>query len=292
MRNPLLALAVCLWVGCARFNNKASDSPGERIVVISSLYNEVIWALGVQDRVVGVDLSSTYPPEIKSVTTVGYHRALSAEGILSLKPTAIIHDNNIGPPQVVDQLKSLDIPMKTFEAKNDSIDGTKALIQEMGAYFGKIERAGELCRRLDSDMAESLEKVKSYTDKPRVAVIHFGRASNVYMVVGKRGRGDAAGAGQMVEWAGGEMAIDAEGMQRMASPEMVAQANPDVILVTDYGYDQAGGTIDAIKALPGVGTSNAAKNNRIYRIEENQLMYFGPRTGANILKVAELIHQK
>jgi len=81
-------------------------------------------------------------------------------------------------------------------------------------------------------------------------------------------------------------------MQRMASPEMVAQANPDVILVTDYGYDQAGGTIDAIKALPGVGTSNAAKNNRIYRIEENQLMYFGPRTGANILKVADLIHQK
>ena len=112
------------------------------------------------------------------------------------------------------------------------------------------------------------------------------------MVVGKRGRGDAAGAGKMVEWAGGEMAIDTEGMQRMASPEMVAQANPDVILVTDYGYDQAGGTVDAIKQLPGVATSNAAKNNRIYRIEENQLMYFGPRTGANILKVAELIHQK
>jgi iron complex transport system substrate-binding protein len=78
----------------------------------------------------------------------------------------------------------------------------------------------------------------------------------------------------------------------MASAEIVAQANPDVILVTDYGYDQAGGNIDAIKALPGVSTSNAAKNNRIYRIEENQLMYFGPRTGANILKVAELIHQK
>lgn len=288
----LIVTGLAFATGCGRFYNQQTASAGDRIVVISSLYNEVIWALGVQDRVVGVDLSSTYPPEIKSVTTVGYHRALSAEGILSLKPTAIIHDDNIGPPQVVEQLKGLNIPMKTFEAKNDSIDGTKALIQEMGAYFGKVERAGELCRRLDGDMAESLEAVKKYTDKPRVAVIHFGRASNVYMVVGKRGRGDAAGAGQIVEWAGGEMALDTEGMQRMASPEIVAQANPDVILVTDYGYDQAGGTIDAIKALPGVTTSNAAKNNRIYRIEENQLMYFGPRTGANILKVAELIHQK
>jgi iron complex transport system substrate-binding protein len=81
-------------------------------------------------------------------------------------------------------------------------------------------------------------------------------------------------------------------MQRMTSPEIVAQANPDVILLTDFGYDRLGGSIDQIKALPGVATSNAAKNNRIYRIEENQLMYFGPRTGENIGKVASVIHQK
>jgi iron complex transport system substrate-binding protein len=203
---------------------------------------------------------ATYPPEVKNVTTVGYHRALSAEGILSLHPTAILHDNNIGPPQVVEQIKSLNIPMKTFDAKNDSIEGTKALIREMGTYFHKQERAEELCRTLDSQMATSLEKVKQFTDHPRVAVIHFGRASNVYMVVGKRGRGDAAGAGRMVEWAGGEMAIDTEGMQRMASPEMVAQANPDVILVTDFGYDRLGARSTRSKALPASIRSNAAKN--------------------------------
>jgi len=78
----------------------------------------------------------------------------------------------------------------------------------------------------------------------------------------------------------------------MASPEIIARANPDVILVTDFGFDRLGGALDQIKALPGVDTSNAAKNNRIYRIEENQLMYFGPRTGENIEKVAELIHKK
>lgn len=78
----------------------------------------------------------------------------------------------------------------------------------------------------------------------------------------------------------------------MESPEIVAQANPDVILVTDYGFDRAGGSLDQIKALPGVATSNAAKNNRIYRIEENELLYFGPRTGENIEKVAAVIHQQ
>ena len=277
---------------CGRFSNAPTNAGGERYVVISQVYNEIIWALGAQDRVVGVDLSSTFPAEVKNMQTVGYHRALSAEGILSLHPTAVIQDGNIGPPQVVEQLQGLNIPLKGFTAKNDSIDGTKALIREMGAYFHKEDRAEELCRTLDAQNAASLEKVKQYSEQPRVAVIHFGRASNVYLVVGKGGSGDGGAASRMIEWAGGQMAIDKTGMQQMASPEMIAQANPDVILVTDFGFDRLGGSVDEIKALPGVATSNAAKNNRIYRIEENQLMYFGPRTGENIEKVAAIIHQK
>src|SRR5215831_18570172 len=135
----ILAAVVALTsaTNCGRFSNQANETAGDRVVVISPIYNEIIWALGAQDKVVGVDLSSTYPPEIKNVQTVGYHRALSAEGILSLHPSAIVTDGNIGPPQVVEQIKSLNIPIKTFNAKNDSIDGTKALIREIGTYFQK-----------------------------------------------------------------------------------------------------------------------------------------------------------
>lgn len=292
-KTALLVFCVSiLCVSCSRFHNAANESKDTRYVVISPIYNEIIWALGAQDKVVGIDLSTTYPPEVKNVQTVGYHRALSAEGILSLHPTAIIHDNNIGPPQVVQQLQQLSIPMKTFTAKNDSFDGTKALIREMGAYFHKEARAEELCQTLDTQRAASLEKVKQYEDHPRVAVIHFGRASNVYLIVGKGGGGDGGGVSQMIELAGGQMAIENRGMQRMESPEIIAKANPDVVLLTDYGYDRLGGSIDQIKALPGVATSNAAKNGHIYRIEENVLNYFGPRSGENVAKVAAIIHQK
>ena len=291
-RLTLLLIFCVLCISCSRFHNAPNESTDARYVVISPIYNEIIWALGAQDKVVGIDLSTTYPPEVKNVQTVGYHRALSAEGILSLHPTVIIHDNNIGPPQVVQQLQQLNIPMKTFTAKNDSFDGTKALIREMGAYFHKEARAEELCQTLDTQRAASLENVKQYSDHPRVAVIHFGRASNVYLVVGKGGGGDGGGVSQMIELAGGEMAVENRGMQRMESPEILAKANPDVVLLTDYGYDRLGGSIDQIKALPGVATSNAAKNGHIYRIEENVLNYFGPRSGENVAKVAAIIHQK
>jgi iron complex transport system substrate-binding protein len=274
-----------------RFGQKLSAQNAERIVCIGQAYNEMIYALGAQASLVGVDYSSTFPDEIKKLPTVGYHRALSAEGILSLHPTLIIHDNNIGPDQVVRQLQDLNIPMKTFNAKDDSIEGAKALLREMGAYFHKEQRAEQLCANLDRQMAAASEAVKQYKVHPRVAVIHFGRASNVYLVVGNGGGGDAGSAGRMVEWAGGQMAINQPGMQRMTSPEIIAKSNPEVILMTEYGFDRLGSAEQA-KTLPGVAETDAAKNNRIYRVPEHELMYFGPDTGQTVIQLARLIHEK
>jgi len=286
-----ILVSVCLLTSCGRFHNQQGAEGGaQRIVCIGQAYNEMIYALGAQANLVGVDYSSTFPPEIKKLPTVGYHRALSAEGILSLKPTLIIHDNNIGPDNVVRQLQALNIPMKTFQAKDDSVEGEKALLREMGAFFHKEQRAEELSAKIDRDMAAAAEAVKSYKNVPRVAVVHFGRASNVYLIVGNGGGGDASTAGRMVELAGGMMAIQKPGMQRMASPELIAESNPQVILMTEYGFDRLG-TAEQAKTLPGVAETDAAKNNRIYRVPEHELMYFGPDTGENILKLAKLIHQ-
>ena len=285
-----VVFAICATVAsCGRFGQQDTKQGEQRIVCIGQQYNEFIYELGAQENLVGVDYSSTYPPEIKKVPTVGYHRALSAEGILSLHPTLIIHDNNIGPENVVRQLQQLKIPMKTFTAKDDSIEGLKALLREMGAYFHKEQRAEELCAKIDKEMAAAAEAVKQYADRPRVAVIHYGRASNVYLVVGNGGGGDAGSAGQMVQWAGGEMAVQQKGMQRMASPEIVAATNPDVILMTEFGFDRLG-SADSAKSLPGVAETAAAKNNRIYRVSEHELMYFNVDTGQNIVKLARLIH--
>ena len=143
---PLLISVALFCTGCSRFHNAPATSQGERYVVISPIYNEIIWALGAQDTVVGIDLSTTYPPDVKKVQTVGYHRALSAESILSLHPTAIIHDNNIGPPQVLQQLQQLNVPMKTFTAKNDSFDGTKALIRGDGRRGPRSQSRSSLRR--------------------------------------------------------------------------------------------------------------------------------------------------
>lgn len=271
--------------GCGRFNTKETETEHtQRIVCVSKQYNEMIFALGAEKDIVAVDISSVYPEQIKKLPTVGYHRALSIEGILSAKPTLILHDNNIGPEHVTKQLQDLKIPMKVFSIKGVDIDSTKALMQEMGAYFNKKRAADSLCTILDTEMHMALEASKKFNHKPRVLIIHFGQASNIYLVMSKKST-----AGKMVEWAGGEMAIDDEKGMKQLSAEIVSKSDPDVILLTDFGYDRLG-TAEKIKELPGVSATKASKNNHIYRIEEHDLVYLGPRTGKNILTIQHLIH--
>ncbi len=285
MKISLIAsLVLCLY-SCGRFGNEnQKGDQQERIVCISKQYNEIIFALKAEENIVAVDISSTFPPEIKKLPTVGYHRALTAEAILAFKPTMIIQDNNIGPEHVVKQLQDLKIPMKDFGKYQSTIAGTDSLMRAMGVYFHKEQIADSLCQTLDNDMARAMEGAKQYKDSTKVLIIHFGQASNIYLVMTKHST-----AGQMIEWAGGKMAIDDEKGMKQLSPEIVAQSDPDVILMTDFGYDRLGSP-EKIQELPGVAATKAFKNKRIYRVEEHDFVYLGPRTGENILNIQKLIH--
>ncbi len=281
----IAAMAALVTAGC-RFGNKDDGKERQqRIVCIAKQYTEIIFALGAQQDLVGVDISSTYPQEAKKLTTVGYHRALSAEGVLAAKPTLILHDNNIGPEQVVKQLTDLQIPMKVFGKYKGDLAGTDSLIREMGAYFHKEQRADSLCKALDADMKLALEQAKQYPDTQKVLVIHYGQASNVYLVMTSK-----SSAAKMIEWAGGKMAVEDEKGMKQLSAEVIAASDPDVILLTDFGYDKLGSN-EKIKELPGIAGTKAAKSNRIYRVEEHDMVYIGPRTGHNVLELQKLIHK-
>lgn len=291
MKNKVLIIGfLALILGCNRFGNKDQKTHlKERIISASKQYTEIIYALGADSCLVAVDLSSTYPPEVKELPTIGYHMKLSFEGMMSVKPTLLLHKGghySIGPEHVLDQLEKLKVPMKTFENKATDIPSTKKLMQEMGSFFDKPKQADSLCKKLEGDLQKALKNHQAYVDTPKVVVMHFGRAMNVYLAIGRE-----SVAGQMIDWAGGEIPIEKKGMERITSAEVIAKANPDVILLTSFGYDRLGSE-EKILDLPGVALTNAAKNGRIYRIEAHDLIYYGPRTGENVLKLQALIHRK
>ena len=74
-------------------------------MTISGAITEVVYALGAEGQLVGTDTTSLFPAAAQKTPKVGYLRQLSAEGILSLKPDAVIATSEAGPPVVLDQLR-------------------------------------------------------------------------------------------------------------------------------------------------------------------------------------------
>ena len=149
-------------------------------------------------------------------------------------------------------------------------------------------KADSLCTVMDAGIAKALIATKALTikDTPAVMIIHFGRASNVFFVMsGRKGVGD-----KLIQMAGAKVAhYDAKGA-RQISAEAIAAANPDIIIATDFGYDQMGSMDKFITGVPGVALTKAGKNKRILRFEEHDLSYYGPRTGDNIIDLIHLFY--
>jgi len=274
-------------LSCNRFNNKENSNIEKRIVCLSKHLTEYMFALGLGNKIVAVDLSSTYPDSAKLLKTVGYHRALNPEGIISLSPDLVIHSNDIGPETVLPQIVNAGLKVESF-GKANTIDSAKIVIHQLSQYFKATQNEQKIITKMDDDLklaATKLEQLK-LVDTPKVMVIHFGRANNVYFVMsGRNGCAD-----KMIELAGGKVAkYDAKGA-RQISAEAIATANPDIIIATDFGYDQMGSMDKFIEGVPGVSLTNAGKNKKIVRFEEHDLVYFGPRSGENIIKLIDLIH--
>src|ERR1700694_4199702 len=203
MKSFCLVCLIAFWsLACGRFGSKKGHAGKARIVCVSKQMTEFLFALGQGDKIAGIDLTSTYPPETKNIPTVGYHRHLSTEGIVSLDPSIVIHQCDVAPPTVMPQLEKLGIPVKLYPAGN-TLDSAKLVLKMVAHDYGVDSIADRLNRALDADLARADSIVKKYPVKPRVLVIHFGQQRNQYFVMGTRGTADA-----MIKLAGGINAAD------------------------------------------------------------------------------------
>ncbi len=263
----------------------ARGTPTDRVVCVSKQINEFMFAIGAQGVLVGRDLTSIYPPEILKLTSIGYHRALNAEGIISLRPTLFLTDGNFGPAEVAAQIEKVGIPILTIKP-GQSIDSAAALLVTLGKRFHRERAADSIAAAMKTKMAAALKDTLEWagSPKPRVLIMHFGQIANNYLGLRRGSIGD-----QMLRWAGGANALDSIGGMQRLTPEAIAKAAPDIIIATDVGFDRFG-SAEKFAAMPGVDLTPAAKAHRIYRIEEDDVMYYGPRTVDALHRIEAILH--
>jgi iron complex transport system substrate-binding protein len=241
-----------------------------RIVSIGGAVTETIYALGLEGRIVGVDTTSLYPPEaLKRAPNVGYMRALSAEGILSLKPSLVIAIDGSGPPAALKLVSETGVPL-TMVNDDPSPDGVAAKIEAIGKMLGADEKAVTLASETRARFA-LVEHMRPQTPKPP-RVLFILSLQNGRPMVG--GRGTAADA--MIRLArGANAAEDIEGYKPMTDEGIIAAA-PDVILKMNNG--NMVGAPDDIFSLPAFAATPAAANRALIAMDGLYLLGFGLRS--------------
>ncbi len=231
----------------------------ERIISAGSAVTELILALHAEQSLIAVDVTSQLPDD-QQLPKIGYHRRLSAEGLLALSPTKLIGSDEMGPAPVLQQLKSTGVDIEVVNTQAN-VDGLKARIDQIAAILNKPQEAQQLKSLVDQQV-QSLKANQPTNQKKKVLflLIHEGRAANV---AGTDTTPDA-----IINLAGAiNPAADKITAYKPLSSESMVEMQPDVILVSGRSFEKLGGPDAIIKMMPLLAATPAGQNKQIMTID-------------------------
>ena len=277
----LFALISTLLVSC-KGENKSTETPhtvNHKIISLNGAITEILSALGQEDKIVGVDVTSTYPEGIKEkAKDLGHVRSVSLENVIALQPTLILASDKDLNPDLIAKLQEAKIEVKTIE-QEQSIEGTKKFIKDVAQSIGDPNYMS-LIRKIESDFAG----LRQLETKPKVLFI-YARGAGTLMVAGKNTPME-----KIITIAGGENAVnDFEDFKPLTS-EALIQSNPDYILLFNKGLESLGG-IGGVLQIQGIEQTHAGKNKNIIAMDGALLSGFGPRVGQAAKELNQLISE-
>jgi iron complex transport system substrate-binding protein len=247
---------------------KAGNTP--RLISLSGGMTEVVYRLGAERWLVATDTTSVFPEAALRTPKVGYMRTLSAEGVLSLKPTVVLGTNEVGPPAVLDQLRDAGVALQLVRADHS--------FHELVAKVNAAAQASQQAAQGQALVAELTQQWRAVQEK--VQKSPPAKTPRVMFVMAHGGKpqvaGQATAAHAMLGFAGARNALGPESGYKSLTPEAAATAQPDVILTTSDSIQASGGT-DRFWDQPGLAFTPAGRSKRLVVMDTQFLLGFGPR---------------
>jgi len=254
-----------------------------RIVSVAGALTEIVHALGAGGRLVGVDTTSLHPEAlVRDLPKVGYQRALSAEGLLSLRPTLILASEEAGPPAVLEHLAGAGVTVLRLSSQAGAAL-VPARVRSVGLALGLESEAERLARRIEDDLAGLSGRLSRIAARPKVLFL-LAVGQGAPMVAGRDTAADA-----MIVLAGGRNTVTGYAGYKPLSQEVVIAAAPDVILTTTQGLALIGGK-EALLAQPAFAATPAGRQGRVIAMDALYLLGFGPRVAEAAGAVAAALH--
>jgi iron complex transport system substrate-binding protein len=264
------ALAAGITVHDAR-NRDVTIADPARIVSIGGAITEILYALGFEDRLAGVDTTSLYPAAARDKPNVGYMRQLSAEGVLGLNPSLVLAVQGSGPKETMDVLEAAKVPLvlvpETF-SEAGLLDKIKLVGHAMDA-----DRQAECLTAVVTDDLAQLRELRAKVTKPVRVMFVMSLLNGRAMAAGQK-----TAANEIIALAGGVNAIDGYDGYKIINDEAIIAAKPDVVLSIQRGKDSV--DAEAVYVHPAFAPTPVAANKTFISMEGLYLLGFGPRTAA------------
>jgi len=251
----------------------------QRIVSLSASNTELVYALGLEGKLVGVDDYSDYPLEAKAKEKIGSFSKPNLEKIVSLAPDLVLA-TNIHVKTVLPELENRGLRVIVFQpAKMNAVPANLRLLGKVGGAADKGEGAAA---RMEQRIAQVVAKTKG---APRTRVF-FELSPDLISVGGDTFLDD------MIAKAGGEnIARDVQGAWPKLSPEAVVLKDPEVIILSDHGSESGAVTAEIVRGRPGWAAVAAVKTGRIVLLPDQNLTNRpGPRAVEGLEFIARTLH--
>ncbi len=244
-----------------------------RIVSLAGDITETLFELGVGDRVVAIDVTTTFPPEATELPVIGFAQQLAPEPVIGLRPTLVLGDEFTAPPEAVEQIRGAGIPMVILPSQT-TFEGVVDKITAIAEIVGEEDAGQALAERVQGDIQAAVDAAAAQEADPQVAFV-YTRGPQTLLLFGAGMPTQA-----MIEGAGAVDAAAANGIRGAAplTPEALVQAAPEVIVLPEAGVQALGG-VEAFAAIPGVAETPAGQAGSFLVYDEAYFFNLGPRVG-------------
>ena len=256
---------------------RAAGAKPLRVAVAGGAITEVVYALDAAAMLIGSDTTSTYPAAALALPKMGYQRALSAEGVLSLRPDLLLASAEAGPPTAIQQIAAAGVRVITLPEQHD-VQSVRDKISGSAKALDLAQRGDRLLQIFDSDWQAAMTAIQAQRKQqaPPLRVLFILSNSGTQAMVA--GRDTAADA--MIRYAGAVNALGGKdgfkGYKPLTAESAIAAA-PDVLMTTSEGLASMGGLEQLLK-MPGLALTPAARNRRVIAdMDALLLLGFGPR---------------
>ncbi len=260
----------------------AQDQGG--VVSIGGSVTEIVYALGQENRLVARDTTSTWPEEVNTLPDVGYMRALSPEGVLSVSPALILSEEGAGPPETISVLEAASVPFVTVPEVYSS-EGISEKIRLVGEALDVRDEADVLAAQVERELEAAQATASGVSDPKRVLFILSTQGGRIMAA----GEGSAADA--IIRMSGAVNAMSGFEGYKPVSDEAVSAAAPDAILMMDRTGDHAIEDADLL-AMPALRNTPAANHGQVIRMNGLLLLGFGPRTALAVTELNSRLYGK